>query len=437
VKRYFWLPIDVKLCVVCRVQSSLLVCSPMRMLDVKSFVYGTDSASYRGLTAPSKAAVCLTLLLSAGMVAASPEMDVARLSSLFTVEGSWPLPLDMSLIHQNAALTSMLERISFEWEMSSLPMSFQQLEEQIISSVTSLQQHQIQDNLATLSTQLQELTVQAATQIDIVQEIVTSNVVAFQDTAGDFVNRCTELATERTSAWQLEGQVMMDDLQRATQQFSSEMQVQFASLDKLSRNTMGQVASANTRLQNEGSQLWAQYAGISMEKYRDAEQSCLSLTDKFQDQLMVGSEQLRSREQEITNQGLTYVVKKWAEAESGIHQFSERTQRSLSDVSQQAQKEMDTLSLQGQAILEHQFVDVLQNLMNAAKIQYAQTTESIHLMVRRYVEDSITKGSDSNMNYDFAPFIQEAQRSFPSALTSSSSKEIHAIADITTKFPHQ
>jgi hypothetical protein len=120
----------------------------------------------------------------------------------------------------------MLEQISFEWEMPSLPSSLQQVAEQI-SPMMSQQQHQVQDNLATLSIQLQEWTAQSATQLGVVQEVVATKLMAFHGTVSNFLNQCTEMATEKTRTWQAEGQAILKDLQRVTEQRSSEMRLQF------------------------------------------------------------------------------------------------------------------------------------------------------------------------------------------------------------------
>jgi hypothetical protein len=215
------------------------------------------------LTAPSQAAVVLTVLLSAGMVAVSPEFDITSL--LLTDTGGWD-----TLLHQDASVASLLDRLSFEWEMSPLPASFQQVVDQM-APVLLQQQSVWQDTVATLSTQLQDWTNQAASQMGVVQDVVANQLSAFQATASDFVNRCTEVAAVKTSALQVVGQSMFDDLSGEAGRFSSQAQAQYTTIEALTRNTMDDVATVSNQWQEQGSRILAQYGGLAMEKYRDLE----------------------------------------------------------------------------------------------------------------------------------------------------------------------
>ncbi|KAG7343263.1 hypothetical protein IV203_021208 [Nitzschia inconspicua] len=464
---------------------------------MSTFAYGTDSTCYRGLTKPSQAAVVLTVLLSAGMVATSPALDLSSLPALL-LDGS---SLSLDTFFQDATVTSILDRLSFEWEMSSLLSSFQQLSDQM-GPVMEQQQHVWQDTVSAFSTQSQDWIVQVASQLADVQDVAAEKWASLQGTANDLLLRCTEAATEKTSLWQVAGQSLLNDCQRELAQFSGQARAQYAMIEGMSKTAIDDVGEIASHMKAEASRLLGQYGEIAAEKYRDVvsvaqtemrqmgqmasqiqddssrilsqygsiasekyanvqriaqddtdrvarilngwqqdasigidrysdfvaekymglEQAMMGHISKLQDQLVVVSQQMQDRTDEMSTLGQKNAASKWAEIQPMIEAFSREMQHSMVDftdqsknsftaISRQLQVESNTVSAQGKDFLGHQFAELKQigvELLRFTKTQYLQNYENALAYSNHILEDSTVKARQ--LGDDFVPAIQSTQR---------------------------
>lgn len=258
-----------------------------------NLAYGADSTSYRGLTGPSQSALVLTAMLSAGMVATSPEIDVSTLLS--NVDS-----LMNGILQDAASWSSMVDRLSFEWEMSSLPSSFQQWSDQLgpmvsqqthslqetlaalsssmqqfsdqtVAPLVANQQQVWQDSVATMSSHLQEWSVQSANQLDVVQKEVSDQSAAWQGTATEVGNRVAVVASEKTTVLQAAGQSLLREVQSVSAKVASQAQVQYAVLEEMTKNTAADVTAIGNQAKEEGSRLLAQYGDVASQKFHDWE----------------------------------------------------------------------------------------------------------------------------------------------------------------------
>jgi hypothetical protein len=276
------------------------------------------------LTRPTKAALVLAIMISSGMAAASPEMDLSFLSSLLVdTDGSSLLSLLPDSWMEDTELSILLDRLQFEWDMSGMP--FPPFQGNV----------DWQDALSTMTNQLNGWTAQAVSQFNTLEDTAVAKLSTFQSTASDVVTRATNLAMEQTSTWQTQGEIAFAKLEQDWVQTSNSLtsaltQIwdqskvvaveKFMEVEQITRSQMEEMMKVSNQLQLDATNYWDQYKTIAVDKYADFER----LAEVEMDKLIIASNQAEVEASQLYSQYMDIAMDKYADAEKSTQAETEK-----------------------------------------------------------------------------------------------------------------
>jgi hypothetical protein len=136
------------------------------------------------------------------------------------------------------------------------------------------------------------------------------------------MQNAADFSVAKANELQNVGQGTLGQLQQVAGQVAGQTQSQYASLEAASQAQVQELVQAGSRLQEEGSRLWAQYSGIAMDKYAMTSQAVTQ-------QMEQAALQIQGETDRLLLEYAPVVTEKVSIVESGIREGMEQTVKAL------------------------------------------------------------------------------------------------------------